>query len=51
MRLKTPPRANSEGYDYLGIRPVAPDKRRVMEVRSVRIHTVGSKTAPPATPG
>jgi hypothetical protein len=51
FRFTTPPRGETEGYDYLGIRPVAPDKRRVMEVRSVRIHTVGAKTAPAATPG
>ena len=46
LPFKTPPRGDVQGYDYLGIRPVAPDKRRTMEVRSVRIHAVGPKTAP-----
>ena len=39
----TPPRGEVEGYDYIGIRPVAPDKHRVMEVRSVRVHTLTPK--------
>jgi hypothetical protein len=44
-----PPRGDSEGYDFIGIRPVAPDKRRSMEVRSIRIRTVGVKgETPPA---
>jgi hypothetical protein len=48
----TPPYGGTQGYDYLGIRPVAPDKSRVMEVRSVRFHAVGpKKTPPPAPPG
>lgn len=51
FKFNAPPRGDTEGYDYLGIRPVAPDKRRVMEVRSVRIHAVGPKTAAPANPG
>ena len=33
------------GYDVLGIRPVAPDKRRTMEVKAVRVHAVGPKKA------
>lgn len=37
---KPPPRKGELGYDYLGIRPVAPDKRRTMEIRSVRFRTV-----------
>lgn len=46
-----PSYVGTEGYDYLGIRPVVPDKKRVIEVRSVRIHTLGpKKTAPPASP-
>jgi len=44
--FNAPPRGDVEGYDYLGIRPVAPDKRRVMEVRSVRIRAAGAKVAP-----
>jgi len=40
----------NQGYDYLGIRPVAPDKRRVMEVQSVRIHAMGPKHDPNAKP-
>jgi hypothetical protein len=46
--FETPAYGGSQGYDYLGIRPVAPDKERVMEVRSVRIHAVSPKKAPPA---
>ena len=41
---ETPELGNSFGNDFLGIRPVAPDKHRVMEVRSVRIHTLTPKT-------
>ncbi len=44
--FSVPRRGPAVGYDYLGIRPVAPDKRRTMEVRSVRFHTVGAKSAP-----
>jgi hypothetical protein len=44
---EAPPRGDAAGNDFLAIRPVAPDKRRVMEVRSVRIHTVGPKKAAP----
>jgi hypothetical protein len=45
-----PPRGDSEGYDFIGVRPLAPDKRRSMEIRSIRIRTVGAKgeTAPAA---
>jgi hypothetical protein len=43
----TPPRGENEGRDYIAIRPVAPDKRRVMEVRSVRVHATGPKIAQP----
>jgi hypothetical protein len=43
----TPRRGREQGYDYIGIRPVAPDKHRVMDVRSVRIKTAGDKGAPP----
>ncbi len=33
----TPPaHGESLGYDYVGLRPVAPDKQRVMEIRSIR---------------
>lgn len=45
--FEAPPRGPTEGYDYLGIRPVVPEKRRVMDVRSIRIRSVGPKTAPP----
>lgn len=40
----TPPRGDTEGYDYVGIRPVTPDKERTMEVRSVRIHALTPKS-------
>ncbi len=46
-----PQRGGDMGYDYVGIRPVAPDKHREMEVRSVRIRTVGPKGTPPTLPG
>jgi len=47
----TPPRGGDMGYDYLGIRPVAPDKHREMEVRSVRVRAMGPKgEAPPPKP-
>jgi len=46
---EVPPRGDIAGNDFLAIRPVTPDKRRVMEVRSVRIHTVGPKKAAPGT--
>lgn len=40
----TPPtRGESEGYDYLGVRPVTPDKQRTMEVRSIRFVGTGEK--------
>ncbi|MFT3721982.1 MAG: hypothetical protein QM773_00230 [Hyphomonadaceae bacterium] len=33
----TPPaHGESLGYDYVGVRPIAPDKQRTMEVRSIR---------------
>lgn len=43
----TVPKIGSEaGYDYIGIRPVVPDqKRRIMEVKSLRIHAIGPKKA------
>ncbi len=43
----TPRRGREEGYDFIGVRPVAPDKHRVMDVRSVRIRAAGDKGAPP----
>ncbi len=46
----TPRRGREEGYDYVGIRPVSPDKHRVMDVRSVQIRAAGDKGAPPVTP-
>jgi len=43
----TPRRGREEGYDYVGIRPVAPDKHRTMDVRSVQIRAAGNKGTPP----
>jgi hypothetical protein len=43
MQWTTPSRGASEGYDFVGVRPVAPDKRRTIEVKSVRLHAVGKK--------
>lgn len=45
----TPKRGREEGYDYIGIRPVAPDKHRTMDVRSVEIRSSGKKAPPPVT--
>jgi hypothetical protein len=45
----TPRRGREEGYDFIGIRPVAPDKHRVMDVRSVHIRSAGPKGTPPLT--
>ena len=47
LTFYTPKRGTEEGYDYIGIRPVSPDKHRVMDVRSVQIKSVGKKGAPP----
>ena len=46
LRFKTPVRGDTQSYDYVGVRPVAPDKRRTMEVRSVRVHALGPKASP-----
>jgi hypothetical protein len=46
-----PKRGGDMGYDFVGIRPVTPDKHREMEVRSVRIRTVGPKGEPPESAG
>lgn len=43
FEFDTPVRGETIGYDYLGIRPIAPDKQRSMEVRSIRIHTLTPK--------
>lgn len=50
LTFHTPRRGREEGYDYLGIRPVAPDKHRVMDVRSVRIRSTADKSDPPISP-
>jgi hypothetical protein len=47
LTFHTPRRGREEGYDYLGIRPVAPDKHRVMDIRSVRVHATADKSDPP----
>jgi hypothetical protein len=39
--FQTPNRGGVMAFDVLGIRPVAPDKRRTMEVKAVRVHAVG----------
>lgn len=38
-----PPIGESFGNDFIGIRPVVPDKQRTMELRSVRIRAVTAK--------
>lgn len=47
LTFHTPRRGREEGYDYLGIRPVAPDKHRVIDVRSVRVRSTAQKSDPP----
>lgn len=47
LTFHTPRRGREEGYDYIGIRPVVPDKHRVMDIRSVHIRAAGNKGAPP----
>lgn len=48
----TPERGATEGYDFIGVRPTAPDKRRTMELRSIRVRVapelVTVEPAPPA---
>jgi hypothetical protein len=44
----TPKRGREEGYDFIGVRPVTPDKHRVMDIRSVEIRSAGKKGTPPA---
>lgn len=45
FEFDTPRGGGVMGYDILGIRPVVPDKRRTMEVKAVRIRTLGPKKA------
>jgi len=47
LTFHTPRRGREEGYDYLGVRPVTPDKHRVMDVRSVRVRAAAPKSDPP----
>ncbi len=49
LTFHTPRRGREVGYDYLGIRPVTPDKHRVMDVRSVRVRSTAPKSDPPAS--
>jgi hypothetical protein len=51
LSFHTPVRGGDMGYDYVGIRPVAPDKHREMEIRSVQIRATGPKGRPPASSG
>jgi hypothetical protein len=46
-----PPKPDNLGYDYIGIRPVVPDKHRMMEVRSIRVRVTGPKGTPPSSTG
>jgi len=43
FRFNVPKIGDSAGYDYVGIRPELSDKRRTMELKSLRIHAVGPK--------
>jgi hypothetical protein len=49
LTFHTPRRGREEGYDYVGIRPVTPDKHRVMDVKSIRIRVAGQKATPPTS--
>lgn len=51
LSFYTPQRDGDMGYDFIGIRPVAPDKHREMEVRSVRLRAAAPKGAAPARSG
>lgn len=44
----TPQRGATEGYDFIGVRPTAPDKRRTLEVRSIRVRVVQPAPVQPA---
>jgi hypothetical protein len=50
LTFHTPQRGREAGYDYLGIRPVTPDKHRVMDVRSVRLRSTAERSDPPISP-
>jgi hypothetical protein len=50
LTFHTPRRGREAGYDDLGIRPVTPDKHRVMDIRSVRIRATAEKSDPPNSP-
>ena len=43
----TPPNGGELGYDHIGVRPLADDRTRTMEVRAVRVRAVGRKTPSP----
>jgi len=47
LTFRTPKRGQVEGYDYIGVRPVTPDKHRVTEFRSVRVRATAPKSDPP----
>lgn len=40
FEYEPPPLGEAMGYDFIGIRPVAPDKYRVMDIRSVRVRAI-----------
>lgn len=43
LTYSPPPRGESLGYDFLGVRPVVPEKRRTMQIRSIRFRAAGPK--------
>lgn len=43
LTYSSPPRGDSLGYDFLGVRPVVPEKRRTMQIRSIRFRAAGPK--------
>lgn len=49
LTYHTPKRGREEGYDFIGVRPVATDAHSTMDVRSVEIRSVGRKGTPPVT--
>jgi len=46
LSYSNPSRGDGEGYDYIGVRPVATDRRAALEIRSIRIRAAGPKEKP-----
>lgn len=44
LEYNPPSRGDTLGYDFLGVRPVTPEKRRTMEIRSIEFAVAGPKS-------